>query len=135
MSGSRLVSEENLRKVFFQEEDGIRDIGLTGVQTCALPIWVCGGACSMVKVRGLVMGCVAVIGGGAQAAALPAKTAAPVEYVRVCSTHGTGFFYIPGTETCLRIGGRVRAEYLYVEPDDRVDDTIGFRARGQIGRA
>ena len=23
---------------FFQAEDGIRDIGLTGVQTCALPI-------------------------------------------------------------------------------------------------
>src|SRR5476651_421351 len=27
---------------FFQAEDGIRDIGVTGVQTCALPIWVCG---------------------------------------------------------------------------------------------
>ena len=23
---------------FFQAEDGIRDIGVTGVQTCALPI-------------------------------------------------------------------------------------------------
>src|SRR3712207_8624512 len=28
--------------VFFQAEDGIRDIGVTGVQTCALPIY--GGA-------------------------------------------------------------------------------------------
>ena len=27
---------------FFQAEDGIRDIGVTGVQTCALPIWTCG---------------------------------------------------------------------------------------------
>src|SRR3712207_4660139 len=26
---------------FFQAEDGIRDIGVTGVQTCALPIWDC----------------------------------------------------------------------------------------------
>src|SRR3712207_7462210 len=26
--------------VFFQAEDGIRDIGVTGVQTCALPIYV-----------------------------------------------------------------------------------------------
>src|SRR3712207_3030196 len=27
---------------FFQAEDGIRDIGVTGVQTCALPIlWTC----------------------------------------------------------------------------------------------
>src|SRR3712207_8308071 len=27
--------------VFFQAEDGIRDIGVTGVQTCALPISSC----------------------------------------------------------------------------------------------
>src|SRR3712207_7913578 len=27
-------------RFFFQAEDGIRDIGVTGVQTCALPIWV-----------------------------------------------------------------------------------------------
>src|SRR3712207_9215315 len=27
---------------FFQAEDGIRDIGVTGVQTCALPISVAG---------------------------------------------------------------------------------------------
>src|SRR5947209_9120680 len=29
----------NLGFFFFQAEDGIRDIGVTGVQTCALPIW------------------------------------------------------------------------------------------------
>jgi hypothetical protein len=69
---------------------------------------------------------------GAQAADLPAKKAAAVEYVRVCSTYGAGFFYIPGTETCLRIGGRVRAEFQYLEPNTRLDDTIGFRARGRI---
>src|SRR3712207_8137949 len=28
-----------LRGFFFQAEDGIRDIGVTGVQTCALPIF------------------------------------------------------------------------------------------------
>src|SRR5215217_9018156 len=28
---------------FFQAEDGIRDIGVTGVQTCALPICCWGG--------------------------------------------------------------------------------------------
>src|SRR2546427_2059430 len=27
---------------FFQAEDGIRDLTVTGVQTCALPIWSCG---------------------------------------------------------------------------------------------
>src|SRR2546429_6994650 len=25
---------------FFQAEDGIRDVAVTGVQTCALPIWI-----------------------------------------------------------------------------------------------
>src|SRR3712207_7223756 len=29
---------------FFQAEDGIRDIGVTGVQTCALPIYPCSTA-------------------------------------------------------------------------------------------
>jgi hypothetical protein len=29
----------------------------------------------------------------------------PMEYVRVCDVYGAGFFYIPGTETCLRVGG------------------------------
>jgi len=32
----------------------------------------------------------------------------PVEYVRVCDVYGAGFFYIPGTETCLKIGGYIR---------------------------
>ena len=45
----------------------------------------------------------------AQAADLPSKKAAPVEYVKVCPTYGPGFFYIPGTTTCLKIGGSVDA--------------------------
>jgi hypothetical protein len=49
--------------------------------------------------------------GGAQAADLPVRKAAPVEYVKVCDAYGAGFFYIPGTDTCLKVGGRVRADY------------------------
>src|SRR2546422_1287297 len=30
---------EHLLFFFFQAEDGIRDVAVTGVQTCALPIW------------------------------------------------------------------------------------------------
>jgi hypothetical protein len=45
-----------------------------------------------------------------QAADLPVK-AKPVEYAKVCSLYGAGFFYIPGTDTCLKIGGMVRADY------------------------
>ncbi len=88
----------------------------------------------MKLVKSLLLGSAAGLAAvaGAQAADLPVAKAAPVEYVRVCSTYGSGFFYIPGTETCLRVGGRVRAEYRYVEPESRFDDTIGFRARGRI---
>ena len=44
---------------------------------------------------------------GAQAADLPVK-AKPVEYVKVCSLYGAGFYYIPGTDICMKIGGYVR---------------------------
>src|SRR3712207_7589419 len=36
-----IVLEVSYFFFFFQAEDGIRDIGVTGVQTCALPIWDC----------------------------------------------------------------------------------------------
>jgi hypothetical protein len=45
--------------------------------------------------------------GGAQAADLPVKAKA-VEYVKVCSLYGAGFYYIPGTDTCIKIGGAIR---------------------------
>lgn len=51
---------------------------------------------------------------GAQAAdAIVAADPEPVEYVQVCQDFGTGYFYIPGTETCLKIGGLVRGEWDY----------------------
>jgi hypothetical protein len=47
---------------------------------------------------------------GTQAADLPVK-AKPVEYVKICSLYGEGFFYIPGTDICLKVGGYVRSDY------------------------
>jgi hypothetical protein len=44
-----------------------------------------------------------------QAAELPIK-AGPVQYVRICSLYGAGFYYMPGTDMCLKIGGYARAE-------------------------
>jgi hypothetical protein len=46
---------------------------------------------------------------GAQAADLVVK-AKPVEYVKVCSLYGAGFWYVPGTDTCIKIGAFVRAD-------------------------
>jgi hypothetical protein len=48
---------------------------------------------------------------GASAADLPSKKAAPVQFVQVCSAYGAGFFTIPGTDTCIKVGGRVRADF------------------------
>src|SRR5437764_5677666 len=47
---------------------------------------------------------------GTQAADLPVK-AKPVEYVKICSLYGEGFYYIPGTDICLKVGGYVQADY------------------------
>jgi hypothetical protein len=50
--------------------------------------------------------------GGAQAADLPVKAKA-VEYVKICSLYGAGFFYIPGTDTCIKLGGYLRADTTF----------------------
>jgi Porin subfamily len=50
--------------------------------------------------------------GGAQAADLPLKAKA-VEYVKICSLYGAGFYYIPGTDTCIRIGGAIRLDVAF----------------------
>jgi len=49
---------------------------------------------------------------GAQAADLPVKAKA-VEYVRICSLYGAGFFYIPGTDTCIKLGGYLRVDSTF----------------------
>jgi hypothetical protein len=46
----------------------------------------------------------------AHAADLPERQAAPIEYVRICDAYGAGFFYIPGTDTCLKVGGLALTE-------------------------
>ena len=67
---------------------------------------------SMIKslILGSAAGLIAV--GGAQAADLPVKAKA-VEYVRICSLYGAGFYYIPGTDTCIKLGGYVRADVTF----------------------
>jgi hypothetical protein len=65
----------------------------------------------MKMLKGLVLGSAAglVAMSGAQAADLPVKAKA-VEYVKVCSLYGAGFWYIPGTDTCIKIGGAIRID-------------------------
>lgn len=88
----------------------------------------------MKLVKSLLLGSAAGIAAvaGAHAADLPSRKAAPVEYVRVCSAYGAGFFYIPGTDTCLRVGGRVRAEYTVGTRYGDGQDAYGTRSRGRL---
>ncbi len=66
------------------------------------------------RTRSFLLGCVGglIALAGAQAADLPVK-AKPVQYVKICSLYGAGFYYIPGTDMCLKMGGYVRAQYEY----------------------
>ncbi len=66
--------------------------------------------------KSLLLGSAAALAAtvGAQAADLPMRKSAPVDYVRVCDWTGAGYFYIPGSDTCMNIGGLVRAEYAFI---------------------
>ena len=67
----------------------------------------------MKMVKSLLLGTAAglVAMTGAQAADLPVK-AKPVQYVKICSLYGAGFYYIPGTDTCIKVGGWVRMQMM-----------------------
>ncbi|MGO4336619.1 porin [Labrys sp. KB_33_2] len=69
----------------------------------------------------------------AQAADLPMTKGEAVEYVKVCSAFGPGFFYIPGSDTCLKIGGEIRADYrVYNQSGDSRTAKDGYKQNRDI---
>lgn len=84
-----------------------------------------------------------VIAGEAVAADAPLLVD-PVDYVEVCNAYGDGFFKVPGTDACFRVGTRVRTDYnvffnfggdFDFVPGDGFNTTQNdyrFRARGYI---
>ena len=66
--------------------------------------------------------------GAAEAADLPVRKAAPVDYVRVCDFTGAGFFYIPGSDTCLQVGAQVRIEGNFISNSRTLTPTPGANA-------
>ncbi len=56
---------------------------------------------------GTAAGMIAVSGANAADMVVKAK---PVLYVKICSLYGDGFYYIPGTDTCIKIGGYYRLQ-------------------------
>lgn len=73
----------------------------------------------MKMIKSVVLGTAAtlVVLTNAQAADLPVKAKA-VEYVKVCSLYGAGYYYMPGTDTCIKFGGYVRAEAILGSNND-----------------
>ena len=68
------------------------------------------------NIKSLLLGsaaALAAVSGAHAADAIVAAEPEPMEYVRVCDAFGTGYFYIPGTETCLKVGGYVRFDAQY----------------------
>ncbi|WP_077965090.1 porin [Ensifer adhaerens] len=82
-------------------------------------------------IKSLLLGSAAALAAvsGAQAAdAIVAAEPEPMEYVRVCDAFGTGYFYIPGTETCLKIGGFIRFQTSF--GPDEVNKRQGWGKNG-----
>ncbi|BCH65464.1 outer membrane protein [Agrobacterium vitis] len=88
------------------------------------------------NIKGLLLGSAAALAAvsGAQAAdAIVAAAPEPAEYVRVCDAFGTGYFYIPGTETCLKMSGYVRFEVQGASNNSLGDDrNWNARTRGLV---
>jgi hypothetical protein len=87
----------------------------------------------MVKSLLLVSAAGIVAVSGAQAADLPVK-AKPVEYVKVCSLYGVGFYYVPGTDICLKVGAYFRAEYAAGNMGSSLTNLDAVGADGQRTR-
>ncbi|WP_283194933.1 porin [Rhizobium sp. AN80A] len=86
------------------------------------------------NIKSLLLGsaaALAVVSGAQAADAIVAAEPEAVEYVRVCDAYGTGYFYIPGTETCLKIEGYVRFQ-VDVGPNESGSSDWDAFTRGQV---
>lgn len=87
------------------------------------------------KIKSLLLGSAAVMvaATGARAADAIIIEPEPVEYVRVCDAYGAGWWYIPGTETCIKFDGDVRVDYDVFNYHDfdstERDHNVRYRAR------
>jgi len=99
------------------------------------------------NIKSLLLGSAAAlvaVSGARAADAVVIAEPEPMEYVRICDTYGVGFYYIPGTETCLKVSGYVRYDIgvgnrghldvvdkgdYYFNGDYNYNDTYKKRAR------
>ncbi|MFD9898025.1 porin [Mesorhizobium sp. NPDC059025] len=84
------------------------------------------------NIKSLLLGSAAAllaVSGARAADAVVVAEPEPAEYVKICDVYGAGYFYIPGTETCLRIGGYVRYD---IGVGDREGTTDVIDVRGDV---
>jgi hypothetical protein len=82
------------------------------------------------NIKSLLLGSAAAlfaVSGARAADAVVVAEPEPMEYVRICDVYGAGFYYIPGTETCLKIGGLVRYQIDWDDNDDGWRKTAAAR--------
>jgi hypothetical protein len=90
------------------------------------------------KIKSLLLGsaaAMAAVSGARAADAVMMAQPEPVEYVRVCDAYGSGFYYIPGTETCIKFSGLVRYQIAVssednMGPEDAAPRTIRLTGQG-----
>ena len=93
------------------------------------------------NIKSLLLGsaaALAAVSGAHAADAIVAAEPEPLEYVRICDAYGAGYFFIPGTETCLKVGGRVRTEgewYDAYNPNSKVGTLWHTRAELSLDTA
>ena len=61
-----------------------------------------------------------------------AERKTPAAAARPCPAHGPGYVHMPGTGTCMRVGGRVRGEAQAGGRRTSTGDTVGFRSEGRL---
>jgi hypothetical protein len=86
------------------------------------------------KIKSVLIGsaaALAAVSGARAADAIVAAEPEALEYVRVCDAFGTGYFYIPGTETCLKIGGYARFQVDFGRNESGTSDWDA-NSRGQV---
>jgi opacity protein-like surface antigen len=87
------------------------------------------------NIKSLLLGsaaALAVVSGAQAADAVVAAEPEPMEYVKVCDAYGTGYFYIPGTETCLKIGGQLRYEMILTNGPGRPGNSFTHHSRANL---
>ncbi|MBZ9674847.1 porin [Mesorhizobium sp. ES1-1] len=89
------------------------------------------------NIKSLLLGSAAAliaVSGARAADAVVVAEPEPAEYVKICDVYGAGYFYIPGTETCLRIGGYVRYDIgagdVGTFTGARADDVVDGKNQG-----